>query len=161
MKRGEQPRAMEETLANPGNLGKRERAWSATFPKLRRLRVTELSYLSNHPVNGNRGQVTTPINLASLLDFFMMTRCRRTSAIRTGSRLLCTGCAGLRNRLPSLRASRSLPRYFVRELNLRGGTSDIQVEVSSVHRPVMILDVVVSEGPAVEHNGNTPGFARI
>src|ERR1039458_23152 len=61
----------------------------------------------------------------------------------------------------SSRTSRSLPRYFVRELNSRGGASDIDVEVSSIHRPVMILDIVVTEGPPVERKRNAPGFARI
>src|SRR6266849_2583804 len=74
---------------------------------------------------------------------------------------LCTARAALEQTLGSPRASRSLPRYFVRELNSRGRTTDRHVELSSVHRPVMILDVVVSEGPVIERERNMLGFARI
>src|SRR5450631_1816215 len=66
-----------------------------------------------------------------------------------------------RRSLRFTKSLRTLPGYFIRKLDLRGRTSHIDVEVSSVHRPVMALDVVIGEGPAVECERNMPAFARI
>src|SRR5580658_3970081 len=63
--------------------------------------------------------------------------------------------------LCSRRVSGSLPGHFLRKFNPRGGTSDIDIELSSVDRPVMTVDVVVSEGAPGERDRNPPGFAGV
>src|SRR5713101_5340684 len=54
-----------------------------------------------------------------------------------------------------------LHRGFSREFDVCRRMRDINIEIPRSHRPLVILDVVIREGPAIQRDLNVPALARI